>query len=84
MCICSVHEIWFWFILSMIFFAFALWSLCIDRKDQENQRQIARLERENDKLENVIYNLETNILDLEEKLEAERTRLKATINLLSK
>ena len=84
MCICSVHEVWYWLILSIAFFAFALWSLCIDRKDQENQRQIARLERENDKLENVIYNLETNILDLEEKLENERTRLKATINLLSK
>ena len=84
MCICSVHEIWFWFILSMIFFAFTLWTLSLGRKDQEYQRQIAKLERENDKLERVVYDLESTICDLEDKLENERTRLKATINLLSK
>ena len=83
MCICSVHEVWYWLILGLLA-AFTFWTVYLNRKEREYDRQIARLERENDKLENVIYNLETNILDLEEKLEAERTRLKATINLLSK
>ena len=83
MCICSVHEIWFWLILSLLAI-FTFYTFYLDRNEREYDRQIARLERENDKLEGVIYDLETNILDLEEKLENERTRLKATINLLSK
>lgn len=83
MCICSVHEVWFWLILSLLAI-FTFYTFYLDRNEREYDRQIARLERENDKLEGVIYDLETNILDLEEKLEAERTRLKATINLLSK
>lgn len=83
MCICSVHEVWFWLILSLLAI-FTFYTFYLDRNEREYDRQIARLERENDKLEGVIYDLETNILDLEEKLENERTRLKATINLLSK
>lgn len=83
MCICSIHEIWYWLILALVT-VFTFWTYYLNRKEREYDRQITTLERENDKLESVIYDLETNILDLEDKLENERTRLKATINLLGK
>lgn len=83
MCICSVHEVWYLLVLALVT-VFTLWTYYINRKEREYDRQIATLERENDRLENAVYDLETNILDLEDKLENERTRLKATINLLGK
>ena len=83
MCICSIHEVWFWLLWSL-FAVFTLWTVYLNRKEREYDRQIASLERENDKLESVIYDLESEIIDLEEKLDNERTRFKATVNLLSK
>lgn len=83
MCICAVHEYWFWIILAMVML-FSLWTVYLIRKEREYDRNVASLERENDKLEIVIYELESTIFDLEEKLENESQRFKATINLLEK
>lgn len=83
MCICSIHEVWYWIALALVT-VFVLWTYYLNRKEREYDRQMATLERENDNLESVIYDLETEILNLEEKLENERTRFKATVNLLSK
>ena len=83
MCICSIHEVWYWIALALVT-VFVLWTYYLNRKEREYDRQMATLERENDNLESVIYDLENTIIDLEEKLESERTRFKATVNLLSK
>ena len=83
MCNCPTLDGLYWFLVSMII-VIVLWSIYVYQKDRETDRQITTLERENDKLENEIYNLESIILDLEEKLKNERTRFKATVNLLTK
>lgn len=83
MCICSVHEVWYWFILALVL-AITLLAVYINHKDRETDRYIASLELENDRLENAVYDLENKAEDLAEKLKAERIRLNATINLLTK
>ncbi len=72
------------FFVAVMICVWVYYNLKFERMERVYDRQIASLERENDNLESVIYDLETNILDLEDKLETEQTRLKATINLLSK
>lgn len=74
MCIC--HGAFYFITLFLVAVMICIWVYY--------NLKCERLDRENDNLESVIYDLETNILDLEEKLENERTRLKATINLLVK
>ena len=76
MCICAIHEVWYWLIL-ILGMVFTIWTVYLNRKERETDRYIASLERENDRLVNEVY-------DLEEKLENERTRFKATVNLLTK
>ena len=72
------------FFVAVMICTWVYYNLKCEKLERAYDRQIATLERENDNLENVVYDLETSILDLEDKLETERTRLKATINLLSK
>lgn len=76
MCICSVHEVWYWIILALVL-VFTIWTVYLNRKERETDRYIASLERENDRLEDKVY-------DLEDKLRNERTRFKATVNLLGR
>ena len=76
MCICSAHEVWYWIILALVT-VFTVWTYYLNRKEREYDRYISVLERENDRLEDRVYNLE-------EKLKSERTRFKATVNLLGR
>ena len=69
-------SFWYWVSLALTI-AFAILTIYLNHRDRETDRYIASLERENDRLTE-------KVSDLEEKLEIERERTKATINLLTK
>ena len=74
MCIC--HGAFYFITLFLTVVTVCVW-VYYNLNCERLERQIDRLELENDDLGSEIY-------DLEERLESERTRFKATINLLSK
>ncbi len=74
MCLC--HGVFYYITLFLTAVTICIW-VYYNFKCERLDRAIDRLETENDDLGNTVY-------DLKEKLETERTRLKATINLLSK
>ena len=74
MCMC--HEAFYYIALFLTMASICIW-VYYNLKCERLERMIDRLELENDSLLNTTC-------DLEDKLENERTRLKATINLLAK
>ena len=74
MCFC--HGAFYFISLFFIAVMICVW-VYYNLKCERLERVVDRLELEND-------NMGTTINDLEDKLESERTRFKATVNLLSK
>ena len=73
---CTCHGVFYYITLLFTVVTICIW-VYYNLKCERLERTIDRLELDNNDLGNAVY-------DLEDKLENERTRLKATINLLSK